>query len=647
MYSLVLENNSLCLKYDNEVIMKNIVLTPSVTRQRAPFTLVPKEIEKIESGYSVSFVREPDWGGCDEVLNAHLNFNITDDSLIININIETTNADCMRYYYTFNPYNSIKINYEWGDFKKSLNLSNYLTPYWLQPSFNNNEQYNIAAISMDYGFTNGFFMVVPNDSIMPDFTKEGVSIHTNLSGVTKINATVMGISFNKNIYSAIENCIMNLKQHNDFVVSLKEGKELPEKLNGFGWCTWDAFYKDVSEEGIINKLEEFKSKNIKLKWFLIDDGWFIYNENKQLCSFKEDKNKFPSGLKGLISIAKEKYGVEYVGVWHAFSGYWKGIAKHSEIENKYSDFLFYGPSGEILPGETYEKAYNFWDTWHSYLKEQGVDFVKVDNQGVVGNRYDNVYSGTEGLRIQHKALEDSVAKNFGGTIINCMGSNINNILNRTYSCLNRNSDDYYPNRENHFSTHAPANLYVTPLQRCFYICDFDMFWTDHREALEGAVLRAISGGPIYVSDKVGCTKSEILSHLFDKDGTIPLFDDAAIPTLDCYYVDCKKEKVPLKAFNRKNDNIVIGAFNISPDDIVKGKFSLNNIPDTLDRYYVHDFFKDEYFILNKEDVYQIELEPHKCALLTLYPIVDGESKIGDKKLFAEGASNETTIVRVK
>lgn len=31
--------------------------------------------------------------------------------------------------------------------------------------------------------------------------------------------------------------------------------QMPDMLNWFGWCTWDAFYTEVTAEGVMNGLE--------------------------------------------------------------------------------------------------------------------------------------------------------------------------------------------------------------------------------------------------------------------------------------------------------------------------------------------------------------------------------------------------------
>jgi hypothetical protein len=48
-----------------------------------------------------------------------------------------------------------------------------------------------------------------------------------------------------------------------------------------------------------------------------------------------------------------------------------------------------------------------------------------------------------------------------------------------------------------------------------------MWWSEHPEsAIQSGVLRAISGSPIYVSDKIGRSNGEILKPLALSDGKI-------------------------------------------------------------------------------------------------------------------------------
>lgn len=41
-------------------------------------------------------------------------------------------------------------------------------------------------------------------------------------------------------------------------------KQIPANLDWFGWCTWDAFYTEVSPKGIIEGLQRYYTKTIQI-----------------------------------------------------------------------------------------------------------------------------------------------------------------------------------------------------------------------------------------------------------------------------------------------------------------------------------------------------------------------------------------------
>ncbi|MBQ7313207.1 MAG: hypothetical protein IJW81_06450, partial [Clostridia bacterium] len=53
----------------------------------------------------------------------------------------------------------------------------------------------------------------------------------------------------------------------------REQRRYPEIFEYLGWCSWDALQIRVSEAGLVEKCEEFKEKNIPVKWAIIDDMW--------------------------------------------------------------------------------------------------------------------------------------------------------------------------------------------------------------------------------------------------------------------------------------------------------------------------------------------------------------------------------------
>ncbi|KAI4300775.1 hypothetical protein L6164_034111 [Bauhinia variegata] len=53
----------------------------------------------------------------------------------------------------------------------------------------------------------------------------------------------------------------------------REKKRLPSFLDWFGWCTWDAFYTDVTAEGVEQGLKSLSEGGTPPRFLIIDDGW--------------------------------------------------------------------------------------------------------------------------------------------------------------------------------------------------------------------------------------------------------------------------------------------------------------------------------------------------------------------------------------
>lgn len=79
--------------------------------------------------------------------------------------------------------------------------------------------------------------------------------------------------------------------------------------------------------------------------------------------------------------------------------------------------------------------------------------------------------------------------------------------------------------------------------------DWDMFMSDHVCANFHAVSRAICGGPVYVSDSLGCHDFNLLKKLVYLDGTIPICQHFALPTRDCIFKSPLFNNTVLKIWN--------------------------------------------------------------------------------------------------
>jgi raffinose synthase len=189
-----------------------------------------------------------------------------------------------------------------------------------------------------------------------------------------------------------------------------------------------------------------------------------------------------------------------------------------------------------------------------------VDGVKVDNQAVL-----EALGASQGGRVRltrayRQALESSVQRHFGGRLINCMANAQETYYGSPDSTLTRTSIDFFPMRPETHAAHLYANAHVGLWFGQFMHPDWDMFQSGHAFGAFHAAGRAVSGGPVYVSDKPGEHDFELLRKLVCSDGTVLLADGPGLPTADTLCVDPTRERVALKIWNRSGVIGIVGVF---------------------------------------------------------------------------------------
>lgn len=409
----------------------------------------------------------------------------------------------------------------------------------------------------------------------------------------------------------------------------REEKAYPAILEGLGWCSWDAFYHEVSAEGLDRKLAELHGMGLPVRWVMIDDGWSDVRDRK-LRSFDADPGKFPDGLGASVRSLKQRYGVRHVGVWHTIAGYWGGIDPESRLFADVRSSLRKANGEAWIPAPDAAAGFGFWNDWHGYLRRQGVDFVKVDSQSAVLNFLRDQEPVGAAARAMHTSLEASVALHFGGCVINCMGMASENVWNRPSSALSRNSDDFVPNEPHGFREHALQNAYNSFYHGAFYWGDWDMYWTGHHEARSNMVLRAVSGGPVYVSDKVGGTEPANILPLVYRDGTIVRCDEPGRPCADCLTVDPSAVPVPLKVWSRSNGTGALALFHVyDGDGDVEGFISAEDIPGFKGQpVVVWDSFAGRATKLEAGQRLAVRLKPGEAAMCSIVPVRHDAEPIG-------------------
>lgn len=572
----------------------------------------------------------------EELVNVILTLKEYKDIVFTYIDAKVTNKRVIHRHKNFAPEGGIVIKVKSAGSIEGLMALYRHKDWWTRPYFKR-ELADLPGRTQSLLWRkneNYYYMIPVVDKIFKsDFAGNGegmdIRISSYVGGCDSCKSLVFAAASGSEPFELSKRTVERTLEKLGFPTFARENKRYPENLKYLGWCSWDAFYHAVNEKGLLEKAEELKAKDIPVKWIMIDDGWLDV-KNERLMSFNANKEKFPGGLKAAARKLKEQYGIRWVGVWHAFMGYWGGVNPEGELAKTMKEYLYETASNKLIPYPEAGKGFGFWDAWYTELRKEDIDFVKVDGQSAVNNFL--IYSKPVGrsARESHKALEAAVGIHFDNAIINCMGMALENIWSRPISSVSRNSDDFVPGEEISFKEHALQNAYNSYFHGNFYWGDWDMFWTKHNEDVQNSVLRAVSGGPVYFSDRVGNTEPAAILPLVMKDGKILRGDRPGLPTIDCIFNDPNEEAVPLKVWNTVGENGVIAAFNINlGGKTVNGTLSAADIPNiNAQKYVAYDFFKKEVFILSIDDKHSFQLGKDKVALFVVVPQKSDFTPIG-------------------
>ncbi len=630
-FSIEINERGLCIFADGVPVIDSLIMRLCVVRLSG-IKYIPHELICEGDSVRVRFCRAQS-SPYTESKDAELIFTEVGGVLTVSVSVSLAR-------YIFSPSGAVNVDFS------LLNAEGAVSLYqrdlcWLYPDFSTDTtalHQNTESLSAKIGDKHVCLLPISSHSAAARLERGAFALHTRVFGAREVRTAFAVISCADDPYAAMDAAVGAALREKG---AERQKPAFSDRLGGLGWCTWESFGPSVSAEKILEKLDEYAAAGRVPKWVLIDDGWATYRENR-LLAFSADRKKFPDGLGALVKRMREEYGVEHVGVWCAMNGHWGGLDEEHEYAKKYREELYTAYNGALLLGDNADAVYRFWDEWFSYLRGEGVDFVKVDNQGNVPQYYDGNLRGSLACDVIHKGLEAAAKKHFDGALINCMGASLEQAMVRENSVFVRCSGDYMPEKPDHLAYHITQSVYCAAMLSRFHVCDYDMFYSDHGWAHANALTCAISGGPVYTSDRLGRTSAEILSRLSSPNGGVGRFDTAAVPTLDCFYTDCATAGVPLKVFSSAGENFALAAYGFSKGKTVLGVFELSQLPSgvaTAEKYLGHDYFADRYFLFGAGDSLPISLDYEACALYSFYPVKNGKVAVGDRHRYAEAAES--------
>jgi raffinose synthase len=296
---------------------------------------------------------------------------------------------------------------------------------------------------------------------------------------------------------------------------LRSEKPLPAFVEQFGWCTWDAFYQDVSQEKVREGLESFARGGVTPKYLVLDDGWqseqTMTTGERRLTSFAAN-GKFSGDLGPTVRMSKDEFGIETFLVWHAMNGYWGGVDDDALPSYEARPVYRNNSPGilEFVPGWTTsandyfggfvsvvppKHIARFFQDYHRHLRAQGVDGVKVDSQATLESVGQGLGGRVRLMQRYHEALEGAAQTHFAGNLINCMSCANEMFYSTLASTLTRTSTDFWPNDPASHGLHLYTNAQVGAWFGEFVHPDWDMFQSGHPMGAYHAAGRAVGGCP--------------------------------------------------------------------------------------------------------------------------------------------------------
>ena len=147
-------------------------------------------------------------------------------------------------------------------------------------------------------------------------------------------------------------------------------------------------------------------------------------------------------------------------------------------------------------------------------------------------------------------------------LVGCMCHSTENLYSYFETGLVRASDDFYPKDPAAQTCHIVSCAYNSIMLSQIGTCDYDMFHSKHSHAEMHAAARAVSGGPVYVSDSPGAHDAALLRRLVLPSGQVLRAVKPAKPTVDCLFKNPTNDwATALKIFAPNRVGGVFGVFN--------------------------------------------------------------------------------------
>lgn len=205
-------------------------------------------------------------------------------------------------------------------------------------------------------------------------------------------------------------------QYADCIANHHPAKQGVSQNSPIGWCSWYAYYAEVTKQNVIDNTLVMSEQMTDLEWVLLDDGYQAF-----MGDWLSPSDKFEGGVQSVITSIKEQG--KKPAIWMA-----PFIAQaESDIFRDHPDWFLRHPSGELLKAE--DVTYGGWrctpwyilDATHPEVQahltkvvktmreEWGVELFKLDANywgTLKGSRYQHGATGVEAYRLGMAAINE-------------------------------------------------------------------------------------------------------------------------------------------------------------------------------------------------------------------------------------------------
>ncbi|MBN2639553.1 MAG: hypothetical protein JXR65_10770 [Bacteroidales bacterium] len=397
-------------------------------------------------------------------------------------------------------------------------------------------------------------------------------------------------AFGADPYTATHQC-WELAVNSEFCqnnIQFRSNKQYPEVFEYLGWCTWEAFEGSITESVVSDCIKNMKQSKVPVRWVIVDDGYLdekvpFEGAKRQLLSFGVNK-KFPNGWKPITSL-KQETGVKWMGIWRNMSGGMGGVSpEHTMTDlkdnlmaktvNRFNNSTKEGfTEYSMIVKPDMASSEKFYSEMVNNTLQGGFDFMKVDFQTYNFWMYSGTGNAVNSAHQNNQALE-AICQSNKMPLLNCISQCNVNVFNTKNSVISRASVDIKLDNDNMARTiQAYAN---NMWWGDILFGDLDMYHTSNEKTAQYlTIARAVSGGPVYISDKPEHFNDQIVKPLIFNDGKIIRALAPAVPLSESLFQGAEDGCYRVIAPTR-HGSCAIAAFNFTAKESVQGILSAND-----------------------------------------------------------------------